>query len=124
MLGNERRLAGVMDRKIYEIHAEMCKVFTSPTRIELIFLLEGGRKCVSELIELTGLNQPNISQHLQLMKDKKIVKTEKEGNRVFYTLTNPKISEAFEIIREILEEQLSESKKLLNPRNKRRERVI
>jgi ArsR family transcriptional regulator len=98
--------------------------FTSPTRIELIFLLEGGRKCVSELIELTGLNQPNISQHLQLMKDKKIVKTEKEGNRVFYTLTNPKISEAFEIIREILEEQLSESKKLLNPRNKRRERVI
>ncbi len=110
-----------MDRKIYEIHAEMCKVFTSPARIELIFLLKSGRKCVSDLVELTGLNQPNISQHLQLMKDKKIVKTEKEGNRVFYTLTNPKISEAFEIIREILEEQLAESKALLNPRKNRRE---
>jgi len=111
-----------MDKKLYEIHAEMCKVFTSPARIELMFLLKGGRKCVGELVELTGLNQPNISQHLQLMKDKKIVKTEKEGNRVFYTLTNPKISEAFEIIREILEEQLAESKELLEPRKNQKER--
>jgi ArsR family transcriptional regulator len=101
-----------MDKKIYKIHAEMCKVFTSPVRIEILNLLGEGKKTVSELVELTGLNQPNISQHLHVMREKKIVKTEKQGNNVFYSLTNPKISEAFEIIREILQDQLAETDKL------------
>ena len=101
-----------MDKKIYKIHAEMCKVFTSPVRIEILSLLRDGKKTVSELVELTGFNQPNISQHLHVMKEKKIVKTEKQGNNVFYSLTNPKISEAFEIMKEILEDQLAETEKL------------
>ena len=101
-----------MDKKIYTIHAEMCKVLTSPVRIEILNLLRHGKKTVSELVELTGFNQPNISQHLHLMKEKKIVKAEKHGNNVFYSLTNPKISEAFEIMKEILEDQLAESERL------------
>ena len=101
-----------MDKKIYKMHAEMCKVFTSPIRIEILNLLRDGKKTVSELVELTGLNQPNISQHLHVMKEKKIVKTEKRGNKVFYSLSNPKISEAFEIIKQILQDQLAESEKL------------
>ena len=93
-----------MDKKIYKINAEMCKVFTSPVRIEILNLLGGGKKSVGELVKLTGLNQPNISQHLHMMKEKKIVKAEKQGNNVFYSLTNPKISEAFAIMKEILED--------------------
>jgi DNA-binding transcriptional ArsR family regulator len=46
------------------------------------------------------------------MREKKIVKTEKQGNNVFYSLTNPKISEAFEIMKQILQDQLAESEKL------------
>jgi ArsR family transcriptional regulator len=101
-----------MDKKIYKIHAEMCKVFTSPVRVEIINLLGRGKKTVNELVELTGLNQPNVSQHLHVMKEKRIVKAEKQGNKVFYSLTNPKISEAFEIMKEILQDQLAETEKL------------
>jgi ArsR family transcriptional regulator len=101
-----------MDKKLYKMHAEMCKVFTSPVRIEILNLLRDGKKTVSELVELTGLNQSNISQHLHVMREKKIVKTEKQGNNVFYSLTNPKISEAFEIMKQILQDQLAESEKL------------
>ncbi len=101
-----------MDKKIYKIHAEMCKVFTSPVRIEILNLLGEGKKSVGELVELTGLNQPNISQHLHVMKEKKIVKAEKQGNNVYYSLANPKISKAFEIMKEILEDQLAESERL------------
>jgi ArsR family transcriptional regulator len=101
-----------MDKKIYKIHAEMCKVFTSPVRIEILNLLGEGKKSVSELVKLTGLTQPNISQHLHMMKEKKIVKTEKQGNIVYYSLANPKISKAFEIMKEILEDQLAESERL------------
>ena len=101
-----------MDKRLYKIHAEMCKVFTSPVRIEIIHLLRDGKKTVGELVELTGLSQPNISQHLHVMREKKIVKTDKQGNNVFYSLTNQKISEAFKIMKEILQDQLAETEKL------------
>jgi ArsR family transcriptional regulator len=101
-----------VDKKLYKMHADLCKVFTSPIRIEILSLLRDGKKTVSELVKLTGLNQPNISQHLHVMREKKIVKTEKQGNNVYYSLTNQKISEAFEIIREILQDQLGETDRL------------
>ncbi len=101
-----------MDKKLYKMHADLCKVFTSPVRIEILSLLRDGKKTVNELVKLTGLNQPNISQHLHVMREKKIVETEKQGNNVFYSLTNQKISEAFEIIREILQDQLGETDRL------------
>jgi ArsR family transcriptional regulator len=101
-----------MDKKIYEMHADMCKVFTSPVRIELLDILRKGKKSVSELVLETGLNQSNISQHLLVMREKGIVRTEKQGNYVFYTLANPKIAEAFGIMEEILTDQLAETEKL------------
>jgi ArsR family transcriptional regulator len=101
-----------MDKRIYKMHADMCKVFTSPVRIEILNLLGEGERTVSELVELTGLRQPNVSQHLNVMKEKGIVATNRVGNKVFYSLTNPKISEAFRIIKQILEDRLAESKGL------------
>ena len=101
-----------MDKKIYMMHAEMCKVFTSPVRLEILDMLRDGKKTVTELVQLTGLNQSNISQHLQIMKDKGILGIEKKGNYVFYSIANPKISEAFGMMKEIMIDQLAESERL------------
>ena len=98
-----------MDKIIYVKHAEMCKVFTSPVRVEIMDILRNGKKSVNELVQITGVSQSNVSQHLQVMKEKGIVTAEKQGNRVFYSLSNPKISEAFGILKEILTDQLAES---------------
>ena len=100
------------DKQIYEMHAEMCKVFTNPVRVEILNLLQDGRRSVNTLAELTGYNQPNISQHLTIMREKGIVTAEKVGNNVFYSLSNPKISEAFDIMKEILYEQLARNEQL------------
>ena len=101
-----------MENKVYMMHAEMCKVFTSPVRLKILDLLRDGKKPVSELVQLTGLNQSNVSQHLQIMKDKGILRIEKKGNYVFYSIANPKISEAFGMMKEIMMDQLAESEKL------------
>ena len=100
------------DKKIYAMHAEMCKVFTNPVRVEILSLLGDGRKSVNALVDLTGYNQPNISQHLAIMKEKGIVTAEKVANNVFYSLSNPKISEAFNIMREILYDQIVRNERL------------
>jgi len=102
----------MMNKKIYEMHADLCKVFTSPVRVELIDILRHEKKSVNELVDLMGLSQSNISQHLHILRERGVVRTEKEGKFVYYTLTNLKISEAFSLMKDILEVQLAESEKL------------
>lgn len=97
----------------YEIHAELCKVFSSPIRLEILNLLGENELSVSELIEKTNLSQANISQHLSIMKSKGIVVSKRDGKNVYYRLENPKIIKAFDIIREILTAKLREDGKII-----------
>ncbi len=93
-------------KELYQIHAEMCKVFSNPTRLEILNLLRNKELSVTELIEKTGLSQANISQHLSIMKSKGIVTSNRRGKNIYYKITNPKIINAFDIIREVLSERL------------------
>jgi len=100
-------------KELYEIHAEICKVFSNPTRLEILNLLRDKELSVTELIERTKLNQANISQHLSIMKSKGIVTSNRKGKNIYYKLTNPKIVKAFDIIKEVLTERLKKNGKIV-----------
>ena len=100
-------------KELYEIHAEICKVFSNPTRLEILNLLRDEEMSVTELIEKTKLSQANISQHLSIMKSKGIVISDRKGKNIYYKLSNPKIVRAFDIIREVLAEKLKENGKIV-----------
>ena len=100
-------------KKIYEIHAEMCKVFSNPIRLEILNLLKDKEMSVTELVKKSGLTQANISQHLSIMKSKDIVISNRKGKNIYYKLSNPKIIKAFDIIREILIERLKKNEKII-----------
>ena len=100
-------------RELYSIHAEMCKVFSNSTRLEILNLLRDKERSVTELIEKTKLSQANISQHLSIMKSKGIVAPSRKGKNIYYKLTNPKIIKAFDIIREVLTERLRQNGKIV-----------
>ena len=93
-------------KALYKIHADICKVFSNPTRLEILNLLRNKELSVTELIEKTKLSQANISQHLSIMKSKGIVTSNREGKNIYYKLTNPRIIKAFDIIREVLSERM------------------
>ena len=100
-------------KELYEIHAEVCKVFSNPIRLEILNLLRDEEMSVTELIEKTKLSQANISQHLSIMKSKGIVISDRKGKNIYYKLSNPKIVKAFDIIREVLTEKLKENGKIV-----------
>ena len=100
------------DRRIYQLHAELCQTLASPTRLEILNLLRDGEKCVGELTSATGIHQATMSQHLGMLRQRGVVATRKEGSSIFYRIANPKIIEACDIIRGILFEQLAEMEKL------------
>jgi len=99
-------------RRIYQLHAELCKTLSSPTRLEILSLLRDGEKSVSELTALTGVRQATISQHLAVLRQRAVVSTRKEGANIFYRVANPKIVKACDMIREVLFEQMAEIEKL------------
>jgi len=89
----------------YQLHAELCKVFANPTRLEIVDHLRSKELSVTKLVEKIKRSQANISQHLAIMKYKGIVTSRRNGTNIYYALTNPKIVEAFDIIREVLAEK-------------------
>jgi ArsR family transcriptional regulator len=93
------------------MHAQMCGVFTSPKRLEILNLLRGGEMTVGELAQHAGIRQANLSQHLGILRERGIVKTRREGVKIYYSLMNPKILKAFDIIREMLLERLARTEK-------------
>src|SRR3989338_5307515 len=100
--------------KIYELHAEICKVFSNSIRLEILNLLRDKELSVTELINKSKLTQANISQHLSIMKSKGIAVSKRRGKNIYYKLANPRIIRAFDIIREVLSERLKRDNKLIN----------
>src|SRR3989338_4885640 len=99
--------------EIYKIHAEMCKMFSNPTRLEILNLLSNKEMSVTELIQKTKLSQANVSQHLSIMKSKGTVISDRKGKNIYYKLANPKIIDAFDIIKEVLTERLKKNGKIV-----------
>jgi DNA-binding transcriptional ArsR family regulator len=62
-----------------------------PVRVEIVSELLKGKKCVSDIKELVDVNQPNVSQHLSVLKGGGIVDWHQEGKRKCYFLKNPRL---------------------------------
>jgi len=98
--------------RISELHAEVCRTLGSAARIEILNALRDGEKTVSELTEALGLRQANVSQHLAVLRQRGVVVTRKKGTSIYYRVSNPKIIQACELMRQVLVEQLKEGEEL------------
>ncbi len=103
-----------MEDQIYAYHAEMCQVFSHPKRLEVINILRDGEMTVTELSQKLGLTIGNLSQHLSMMKERHILLSRKEGNMVYYRIANPKLIRCFDMMREMLFEQIRQDAALLD----------
>jgi len=95
-----------VERELYRCHADMCKVFSHPTRLEILNVLREEEMSVSDLARRLGVAIGNLSQHLNMMKQRRVLASRKEGNNVYYRLANPKMLRAFDLIRQTLLEQM------------------
>ena len=103
---------GKFDTAIYELQAEISKTLANPTRLAILHSLRGGEKTVNELAEILGVRQSNLSQHLALLRQRGIVKTRKQGANIFYSVFDPKINQACDLVHEVLLGQLRQKQEL------------
>ena len=70
--------------------SEMLRMAAHPQRLAILDLLGGKKRmCVSDLVEVLGIEQAILSQHLTLMRDKGLLGVEREGKYSYYHLEQP-----------------------------------
>ena len=98
-----------MDRKLYEMQAQLCKTLSNPKRLEILDILKGeGEITVNALAEALEIPKANTSQHLAVLRQAGVVNTRRDGINVFYSLRSDRISEACALTRQILVERLED----------------
>ena len=90
----------------YELHASVCKGLADPKRLLILDALRDGERSVSEICDLVNLPQSNVSQHLAVMRNKGLVVTRRDGQRVFYAVASPKINEALDLLLDVMRDHV------------------
>ena len=88
-----------IDPAILDRAARVIRVLGHPLRLRILNLLEGSERNVTELVVATGVSQAAVSQQLRILRSEGIVDDRREGSRVFYQITEPKVSMILDCIR-------------------------
>ncbi len=105
------------DKKIYELHADVCKALGHPLRIEIIDHLQEKEQSFADILNETGVLKSNLSQHLSVMSKKGILKTRREGQNTYFSLSSKKVAQACRLMREVLIDNIKEQQSLIENYN-------
>lgn len=92
--------------ELYQLHASVCKGLADPKRLLILNALRDGERSVTDLVDELDIPQANVSQHLAVLRDRGLVMGRRDGQWVYYSLTSPKIVQAMDLLREVMNEQL------------------
>lgn len=102
-----------MNDSLRRFKAEIFQALAHPTRIAMIEALRAGEMSAGKLMEQLQLEQANASQHLSVLRAKRIVVNRKVGNQVLYSLRDPVLIEVLDILRRYFSSQLTDTKNML-----------
>lgn len=91
-------------------HSELCKTLANEKRQMILGALREDELSVTQIQEHTGIAQATLSQHLTLLRTHGVVRARRSGNHTFYSIANPKIIQAFDLITEVMLDILDEQR--------------
>ena len=81
-------LAKIPDNEKFISASEIFKTLGDPTRLKILWILCHSRECVSDIAAAVGMSKAVISHHLQLLKRSNLVKTQRIGQEIHYSLND------------------------------------
>jgi ArsR family transcriptional regulator len=116
-------------RPLFKRHADLCQALANEHRLAILHALGADEVCVGDLARALDIPVSTASQHLRILKERMAVRSRKEGQTVYYSVTNPHLLEACALIRRALVEELQatgdvlDAAHLLDPADRRRRRT-
>jgi ArsR family transcriptional regulator len=81
--------------------AQAMKSIAHPLRLKVLCVLGEGELSVQEIVDSVGTSQSNISQHLAILRDKGILSTRKDANRVYYRVGDQRTLKLVGMMRDV-----------------------
>lgn len=103
-----------LTQEITELHADICSALADPKRILILYALAEKSKNVSDLAEAVEISQPSASRHLKILRERGLVNPVRQGASIEYSLTDDRLIEALDILREVLRDRLTYRANLMN----------
>ena len=94
-------------QEISALEADFCSALSDPTRLLMIYALGEGARNVTELASELGIAQPTASRHLKILRDRGLVYTVRQGTTVTYHLADPRLIQALDLLRTVMQERLA-----------------
>lgn len=91
--------------RLFDELAVVGKAFGSPKRLELVELLAQGERTVEALARAAGMGMSTVSAHLQVLKLANLVRTRREGTKVFYRLAGDDVAQLYAAMRSVARER-------------------
>lgn len=84
-----------------ETAARALKAIAHPLRLKILCVIGADEACVQDIVNTVGTSQSNISQHLAILRDKEVLLSRKDANRVFYRVGDPRTLQLIAMMREV-----------------------
>ncbi|MCP4544958.1 MAG: metalloregulator ArsR/SmtB family transcription factor [bacterium] len=104
---------GQFKEKLYEQFGVLGRAISSPRRLELLDLLCQGERSVEHLADEMGLTSANVSQHLRVLKEARLVEATKDGLYMYYHIADPAVVSFWVGFRQLAMSRLAEVRELL-----------
>lgn len=98
----------ISNKQKYESRARILKAMAHPTRLFIVDQLAKKEMCVRDLTDLIGDDISTVSRHLSVLKDAGIVKDDKRGQQVYYSLKVPCVMNFFGCVESVLKSQVKQ----------------
>jgi DNA-binding transcriptional ArsR family regulator len=100
-------------QEINELHADICSALADPTRILILYTLDEQRVSVTELAAFLGISQPAASRHLKVLRERGLVRPERQGSSIRYQLADTRMILILDLLRDVLHERIQHRADLL-----------
>jgi len=95
-----------LEQEINRLHSRMCAALADPKRILILYTLVSGPLRVTEIRDSLRVPQPTVSRHLKTLRERGLVEAKRDAQSVYYSLTDKRVIQALDILREVLADLL------------------
>ena len=92
--------------ELNRLHAQVCSALADPNRILILYILSEKPQSVTELMQKMELSQPSVSRHLKMLREQNMVTSHREGQSIIYSLRDPRVIEALDLLRKMMADSL------------------
>lgn len=103
-----------LKQEITQLEANFCAALSDPIRLLILYSLNEAPRNVTDLSTELGVNQPTMSRHLKVLRDRGLVNTVRTGTTITYHLTDPRLIQALDLMRGIMRDHLAYQSNLIN----------